>query len=114
MEIKYKLAEEYSEKEVLKYDLGNQVEVEDFDFLCQTHFIAGYEAAQRWISVDELLPSLIKDKWYSDDVFLTDDDSFETGFYNSELKRWIIYGDSQSQHHFKPTHWLPIPKLPTK
>jgi len=107
MEIKYKLAEEYSEKEVLKYDLGNQVEVEDFDFLCQTHFIAGYEAATTMINVDVKMPDA---SIFPCELICAND------LGTIEILQFENYTDFVLNvcDYFEITHWLPIPKLPTK
>jgi len=75
-------------------------------------FIAGYEAAQQWIPVTgELPPPFHNEALYSDDVFVTDGDSCEIAFYHTGSGKWMVYGDDDG---YIPTHWLPIPKLPTK
>jgi hypothetical protein len=66
-------------------------------------FLAGYQAAQQWISVKERLPE------YDVEVL-----TFETGNYKvnavSEYTQW--WWDSNEGFERNPTHWMPLPKVP--
>ena len=97
METKHQLAEEYAPKD--RATIYSQL-------ICDREraaFIAGYEAAQRWIPVEEELPD------ESQFVFVLSDvgDAYVT---------YYLGGVFTPVHpiRFKITHWLPIPKLQTK
>jgi hypothetical protein len=82
------------------YELGsNNVEFE----VAKDAFLAGYQAAQQWISVKDRLPE--------DDVEVL---TFETGNYKvnavSEYTQW--WWDSNEGFKRNPTHWQPLPKPP--
>ena len=118
MKTKEQQAEEYAKTKTpcLVPDAEIYNTADDLNKYCVVDFIAGYEAAQRWILISEE-PRPIKDSIYSEDVILTDGDSTEIGFYSFKSKQWIVYGNDEFKDHFKSTkstHWLPIPKLPTK
>jgi len=50
-------------------------------------FIAGYEAAQKWIPAT--IYPFKKNDTKSDDVFVTDGKNYTVGYFNSLLKTWI-------------------------
>jgi hypothetical protein len=66
-------------------------------------FLAGYQAAQQWISVKEQLPE------YDVEVL-----TFETGNYKvnavSKYTQW--WWDSDEGFQRNPTHWMPLPAAP--
>lgn len=66
-------------------------------------FIAGYEAAQQWISVDDELPQNITTVLVCGNSMRTTA-LFEDGFFYPDFG---VVGSII-------THWLPIPKLPTE
>lgn len=69
----------------------------------QRTFIAGHEAAQRWISVDDELPQNITTVLVCGNSMRTTA-LFEDGFFYPDFG---VVGSII-------THWLPIPKLPTE
>ena len=82
--------------------------IEDLNENCRADFIAGYEAMQQWIPVEENLPPKSKNLNFSDDVFVTDGHAKAVGYYYHEKEEWRI----NNNFDFEVTHWLPIPKLP--
>ena len=108
-------------------------------------FIAGFEAAQRWIPVEEEMPEqnkavnvivlstttgkqcrtiayFIPEKTILAADFL-EDDAEDLEVYDENIddywvkEGWFEYQTEAETHWFisdKVTHWLPIPKLPTK
>jgi hypothetical protein len=75
----------------------------DIIIAAEKAFLAGYQAAQQWISVKERLPE------YDVEVL-----TFETGNYKvnavSEYTQW--WWDSNEGFKRNPTHWQPLPKPP--
>ena len=60
-------------------------------FQCETHFEAGIEFAQRWISIDEELPPV------SQQVIVKLKNNWHTC-------TWLL-GDGTFAYNIKPTHW---------
>ena len=97
-------AEEYAKQQKIKRTQGQSVAVciknEDLQF---DAFIAGYEAAKKWISVEEELPQNITTVLVCGNSMRTTA-LFQDGFFYPDFE---VVGNIV-------THWLPIPKLPTK
>jgi hypothetical protein len=96
------------------YELGsNNVEFE----VAKDAFLAGYQAAQQWISVKERLPEnsvgwttvygCILSRW-----------AVQPGFYTKYSGVWVSRFVDQHEdcHNYLPfesvTHWMPLPKPP--
>lgn len=69
----------------------------------QRTFIAGHEAAQRWINVNDGLP----EKYQYIFVLSSVGDAYVTMYDGRSFV-------SVAPHPVNITHWLPIPKLPTE
>ena len=114
-------AEEYAKQQKIKRTQGQSVAVciknEDLQY---DAFIAGFEAATKWISVDDELPKKdfnhVQVGKFSVDCILKgvdeEGDIYLIGYYNFIEKKWQF--NYNNEIDFIPTHWLPIPKLPTK
>jgi hypothetical protein len=96
-------------------------------------FVAGAEWAYShlsslqpggWISVKDRTPDTVEGKDYSENVFVICDGKLEVmsyGWVDAEPEGgWVwsncygdIRGDSEWDDEYKPTHWMPLPKLPT-
>jgi hypothetical protein len=96
------------------YELGsNNVEFE----VAKDAFLAGYQAAQQWISVKERLPEnsvgwttvygCILSRW-----------AVQPGFYTKDSGVWVSRFVDQHEdcHNYLPfesvTHWMPLPAAP--
>ncbi len=75
-----------------------------------------------WISVDVKLPiteeSIGNESYMDIDLILTDGKSVEVGCFiaGNTIDFWsnFIYGDNSVQDSNKVTHWMPLPKPPTR
>ena len=73
--------------------------------ILEQSFYAGFEFAQRWISIEEELP----DTECQDVVLVkTDNESYATAYYHGEKSGFIIYGDDAYCDFGSITHWRPI------
>ena len=72
-------------------------------------FLAGYQAAQQWISVKERLPEDI-----SDVLILSKEKESCVGYYRSSDNDWNMYNPCCSFHMelHGITHWQPLPAAP--
>jgi len=105
MKTKEDLAEEYADErvKVVVPDAEITFTAEDLNMFCQVDFIAGYEAATNWISVqDEPIPLNILCN-----VVDVKGRVFNCSFKTENDMRFGI-------NFYKITHYFPIPKLPTK
>lgn len=104
MKTKEQLAEEYAKEQKNIRLFGQRVcrniSIEERQ---EDAFIAGHEAAQRWISVDDELPQNITTVLVCGNSMRTTA-LFEDGFFYPDFG---VVGSII-------THWLPIPKLPTE
>lgn len=75
----------------------------DWDDALIDGFLAGYQAAQQWISVKERLP----ESWVH--VLIYQFPTTWVSGYCHERKRWGYYESGEPCH---PTHWMPLPKPP--
>lgn len=88
-------------------------------------FKAGAEYAQqfkaKWVSVEERLPNLIKDKDYSENVWAWCDGELKVMnlcYMHDHGYAWAdcygdINGDGEFDGDYKVTHWQPFPKYPS-
>ena len=67
-------------------------------------FLAGYAAANRWISVEEELPEV------EQECLTLDSD---TAYLDRRVSLNFFY-DKECWDHMLITHWQPLPPLPTK
>ena len=90
-------------KEELAKEYAESFQENDYTIETESAFIAGFEAAQKWITVEDELPKESRFVFVLSDV----GDAYVTYF---------LGGVFTPVHpiRFKITHWLPIPKLPTK
>ena len=106
MKTKEQQAEEYAKQQKIKRTQGQSVAVciknEDLQY---DAFIAGFEAATKWIPVDENTPQNVE-LFVMDDYGTVDVGEFIKGLY------WGCYNPYVNTDNI--THYLPIPKLLTK
>jgi hypothetical protein len=103
MKTKEQLSEEYSPKD--RATIYSQL-------ICDREraaFIAGYEAAQRWIPIEEEMPTVDEKVFVRYEIIKGCED-----FTAAEIDCNETWHDNGNELHYNPTHWLPIPKLPTK
>ena len=69
----------------------------------ESGFLAGYQAAQQWISVKERLPE------EGQDVLVFDEGIFSVKSLSSYTHKWHPY---ENGFDCEPSHWQPLPKPP--
>lgn len=83
---------------------------------------AADEGGEGWISVDDRLPEQDKESGNSDNVFVMCNKQLMIMAYceipGEGYSAWCncyndIYGDPEYDEEYKPTHWMPLPKLPS-
>ena len=66
-------------------------------------FLAGYQAAQQWISVKDRLPE------DGQDVLVFDEGTISVKSLSSYTHKWHPY---ENGFDCEPSHWMPMPKPP--
>lgn len=91
------LAEEYAFKFYLNEDSGYTMTMN------RDAFLAGYEAAQQWISVKDRLPE------YTPMVLAMCTDGYELAYYGMYGQGWT---NTLGTEHLNVTHWHLLPAPP--
>ena len=69
---------------------------------------------EQWISVKDRLPDELVGKdgigyLFSNDVLTFDDGDYNIASYHYDINKWV---DNAEGFYLKPTHWMPLPKIP--